>query len=204
MKLVQPANLLLAALCAFSSTVAHAAWNLDSEKSSVNFVSIKKDSIGEVHRFKDVAGTLSQTGEFMLDIDLTSVDTGIEIRDERMQESFFDVMNYPLAMAKGRVDAQVLDSLKEGEVTPATANLSLTLHGATAELSAKLNAVKLSDDTLWVTSAVPVIVDTNDFDLAPGVDKLKALAGLDSISYAVPLTVNLLFNYAESAPATEQ
>lgn len=199
-----PARTLFAVICAISSTWAHAAWDLDPTKSSINFISIKKDSIGEVHKFKDIAGTLSQTGEFLIDIDLTSVDTGIEIRDQRMQEDFFDIMNFPLAMAKGRVDADVLGGMKPGVVTPVAVDLAITLHGMTAAVTAKVNAVKLSPTTLWVTSEVPVILNTEDFQLSPGVDKLKKLAALPSISYAVPVAINLLFEYTETVPIPVQ
>lgn len=202
MGFIQPTKILIAFLCAASSTFAQAAWNVNPAKSSLSFVSIKKDSIGEVHSFKDIAGTLGQTGEFMLDIDLTSVETGIEIRNKRMEEDFFDVMQFPLAMANGRVDSTVLASLKEGEVTTVTVDLVVTLHGATAPVTAKLNAAKLSPTTLWVTSAVPIILNTEDFKLSPGVEKLKALAGLPSIAYAVPVVVNLLLEYTEPAPVT--
>lgn len=191
----------LAVCCTVSSTLVHAAWNLDPAKSSLNFVSIKGENVGEVHRFKEIAGTLSQTGDFMIDVDLTSVDTGIEIRDQRMQEDFFEIMKFPLAMAQGSIDPNVLANMQEGVVTPFIANLSISLHGAAAPVTAKLNAVKLSPGTLWVTSEAPMIINTADFELSPGIDKLKELAGLPSISYAVPVVVNLLFNYKESAPA---
>lgn len=199
--LLKSTKLFMAVCCAATSSFAHAAWNLDPAKSSLNFVSIKKDSIGEVHQFKEIAGRLSETGDFMIDIDLTSVNTGIEIRDQRMQEDFFEIMQFPLAMAQGSINPEVLSSLREGVVTQVTADLSINLHGATAPVTAKLNAVKLSPSTLWVTTESPIIVNTEDFQLSPGIEKLKQLAGLPSISYAVPVVVNLLFNYAESAPA---
>lgn len=203
MGLKLPAKAVFAISCAITSTFAHAAWNLDSKQSNVNFISIKKDSIAEVHHFKEVAGTLSQSGEFLLDIDLSSVDTGIEIRDQRMQESLFDIMQFPLAMVKGRLDPGVLDSLKEGQVTAVDVDLSVTMHGATAVVKSQLHATKLSPTSLWVTSAKPMIINTADFELTAGVDKLKALAALPSISYAVPVMVNLRLDYTETTPPPE-
>ena len=47
----------LLASCLFSST-AFASWTLDAEKSRRNFVSIKKDSIGELHSFKQLSGKI--------------------------------------------------------------------------------------------------------------------------------------------------
>lgn len=190
--------------CAIFALPVHAGWNLEPEKSSVHFISIKKDSVGEVHRFRDVAGALMDSGEFMVDIDLTSVDTGIEVRDQRMLEHLFDVLNFPLATVNGRVAHGTLEQLKQDEVTPVEVELTVALHGKTVTTKTKLNAVKLSQNRLWVTSASPVIINISDFQMGPGVDKLKELASLPSIAHAVPVVVNLLFEYSETTlPAAD-
>lgn len=199
----QSARTLFVIFCAIFAVSAHAGWNLDPQKSSINFISIKKDSVAEVHRFRDVAGALMDSGEFMIDIDLTSVDTGIDIRDQRMQEHLFDVLNFPLATVNGRVASGTLDQMKQDEITPVEVELVVALHGKTVKTKALVNAVKLSADKLWVTSASPIIINASDFQMEPGVDKLKELAALPSISYAVPVVINLLFEKNSTSPAPD-
>ena len=45
------------ALCLFSSAT-FANWNLDNELSRVNFVSVKKNTIGEAHYFKKLNASI--------------------------------------------------------------------------------------------------------------------------------------------------
>lgn len=45
-----------------------------------------------------------------------------------------------------------------------------------------------------VTSAQPVIINATDYGLTDGINKLRDLAGLPSISYAVPVTFTLHLN----------
>ena len=69
---------------------ALADWTLDNERSIVNFISIKNASIGEVHRFRSLAGSVSDDGAVRLVIDLDSVETLIPIRNQRMRELLFE------------------------------------------------------------------------------------------------------------------
>jgi hypothetical protein len=49
----------------------------------------------------------------------------------------------------------------------------------------------VSDSELLVVSAQPVILNVTDYQLGKGVEQLKELAGLPSISYAVPVSFYL-------------
>lgn len=48
-------------------------------------------------------------------------------------------------------------------------------------------------DSMIVRSAVPIIVDVKDFGLSAGVEKLRELAGLKSISTEMPVQFLLVF-----------
>ena len=54
---------------------AWADWVLDGERSQLNFVSIKAGDVGEVHRFAELSGTVTEAGEANVVIELASVDT---------------------------------------------------------------------------------------------------------------------------------
>ncbi len=68
------------------STNVLADWKLDNNHSSVNFISVKNDSVIEQHHFRNISGSVSKDGQVKVVIDLTSVDTQISIRDERMKK----------------------------------------------------------------------------------------------------------------------
>ena len=94
MKRIALAGLLLAA------TSANAAWQLDGERSALSFVSTKAINIAEVHRFGELSGGVDADGMVNVSINLDSVDTAIELRDDRMKEMLFEkrlavVLNSP-------------------------------------------------------------------------------------------------------------
>jgi len=80
---------LILSLCASSKVFAH--YDLVASDSSVNFLSTKNVNITESHSFDRLSGNLSSTGELSIEIDLTSVNTIIPIRNERMQKMLFNV-----------------------------------------------------------------------------------------------------------------
>lgn len=69
--------------------------------------------------------------------------------------------------------------------------LTLSLHGSTATVSATLLAVKVAEG-IRVTTVEPIILNARDFGLEPGIAALQEVAGLDAISRAVPVTLDLL------------
>jgi polyisoprenoid-binding protein YceI len=170
-----------------------ADWSLNTKNSSIQFISIKKETIAEVHQFKAMSGVIKTDGEFTLSVNLSSVDTGVPVRDKNLQDSLFEILKFPVATGKGKVSPSVISNLKKGEVTLVETPFMLSLHGVNADLNAKVNVVKLSPSTLWITSAAPIIINTASFNLESGVNKLKELVTLPSIAYAVPVNLNLFF-----------
>lgn len=171
-----------------------ASWQIDNAQSQLSFVSVKKSTIAEVHHFEWISGSLSASGEFALEIDLTSVNTGIEIRDSRMKEFFFETGAYPTADLKATVDPAIFSELATGASKPISVDASLDLHGQQQPLSLNLVVTRISDQELLVVSAQPVILNVADFNLVKGLEKLRDLAGLPSISQAVPVSFYLTLN----------
>ncbi len=56
-----------------------------------------------------------------------------------------------------------------------------------------LRITRLDLDRLMVVSEQPVVVNARDFGLVPGVEALRKIVGLSSISLAVPVTFVLVF-----------
>lgn len=175
------------------SLAAHADWTLDSEQSDLNFVSIKKDSIAEIHEFASLSGAVKDDGAFSLSVDLSSVKTQIDIRDERMKEHLFEVNSYPTATITGSLTKELLKSLKKGKAVPIETDVTIHLHGEKITKAVKLEALKLNRKTIHVNSLDPIIINASEFGLEAGVNKLKELAALPNIAFAIPVTLHLVF-----------
>lgn len=171
----------------------HAEWSLQSDESSIHFVSIKKDTIGEIHSFKQLEGKIADSGEFQFSIQLGAVETNIPIRNERMNEFLFEITKFPLASGSGKVDMTEVRKLSVGSVKTMTVPVTIELHGKSVQKTVMLQAAKLSDEKLWVVTAAPFLIDVAEFDLTGGVDKLRELAALPNIAQAVPVSVSLMF-----------
>ena len=186
--------LLLAALVAASSG-AWAQWQLDSEKSAVRFISIKNASVAETHSFGSMVGYVNADGAVQLVIDLASVETMIPIRNERMRELLFRTAEFPSARVTANVDPAVLEAVAGGGTVATELALALSLHGVESELSGPVLVIGEGDGRLQVLTPEPVLIRAEDYSLAGGIEALRKIAGLDSISTAVPVTVHLVFTH---------
>ncbi|MDR7120011.1 YceI family protein [Rheinheimera soli] len=181
--------LVVAAALSFS---AAADWSVNSEQSSLTFVSVKNEVVAETHSFKELTGKLTSAGEFSVAIPVMSIDTIIPIRNERILEHVLAAKQYATINAKGKVDNKVLAGLKTGDSVVVDQSLDLTLLTQSQSLMAKVKVTKVSDSQLVVTTVAPIMLDVNKFKLNAGVEKLRELAGLNSISPMVPTTFSLV------------
>ncbi len=172
---------------------ALAGWKLDNDASEIAFISIKAADIGEVHRFTELSGSVDDAGSATVTIELASVDTLIPIRDERMREVLFRTGVFPTATLTTSIDTALLDGLADGSNRQTSARINVNLHGQDAELPVEMTVARLSESTVMVTSLKPVIVAADTFSLGAGIEQLREIAGLPSISKAVPVSFVLTF-----------
>lgn len=172
---------------------AQADWQLNADASALHFVTIKKGNIAETNRFTTFEGRVDETGKLELMIDLASVDTDIDIRDERMRKHLFETEQYAMAELTGNLDVSEYQNLQSGDSVRIDPNLTLSLHGENQELDASLTLFKTADGSMRAVTRTPVIVSAGDFALLSGVETLRELADLPSIAQAVPVTVDLVF-----------
>jgi len=180
-----------------SGPQAFATWDLDNGSSSLSFVSIKAIDIAEAHRFNTLAGRISDHGKAVVTVELRSVDTGIAIRDERMQEMLFEANKYPYATVRARIDMDQIDALQPGDSMRMDTDFTLDLHGNDVTFTAGVVVARLSESVLTVTSAQPVILTAASVELTDGIEALRKVANLPSISNAVPVTFVLSFLKSE-------
>jgi polyisoprenoid-binding protein YceI len=175
----------------FLAPVAGASWTVDNDHSRLSFVSIKAGTVAEVHHFGELRGGVDDDGRFELVINLDSVETQIPIRNERMREMLFDTAAYPDAMLTAPIDLSAVQSLTVGDQTTITAEAQLALSGRTSTLTIQAVVARLSDDRLLVTSTQPLTLNADMLGLGEGVEALREVAGLPSISPAVPVSFRL-------------
>jgi polyisoprenoid-binding protein YceI len=192
-------KIIFAALfAAFWSVSAGAHWTLDNDMSQLSFVTIKAGSAAEVHHFNEIEGRVDDKGNVTLSIDLASVDTAIEIRDQRMREMLFETGRYPSATLVGNVDTAVLNAMSAGTSANMTMEGQLMLHGTTVSVTVDMTVLRMTDTRLVVVSRKPMIVNASQVGLLDGVEKLREVAGLPSISPAVPVSFVLSFETASN------
>jgi hypothetical protein len=186
-------NLLAALLTLLASAQAAAQWTLSADDSSLSFISVKAEHIAEVHSFARLSGEIDSGGEAVVSIDLTSVQTGIDIRNERMQSMLFNTDMYPRAQVSADVDAAALSSMAVGESAVLEVPLAINLHGEVLTLSAPLRVSHVQGG-LRVDTLAPIIVKADAFALVDGIESLREIAGLPSMSRSVPVSFSLLFS----------
>lgn len=182
-----------AALVLFGQT-AQAEWTLDGAASSFHYVTSKASAISEINSFGTLAGGIADDGTATLAIDLASVNTAIEVRDQRMRDIVFQVAQYPQATVTVAVDAAALDAMQPGTSVTATYKAAVDLHGLQADYDAELQVIKLDADTVQVQLARPLLVGAVSFGLAQAVEELKTIAGLPSINPNVVVDFALVYN----------
>lgn len=176
--------------------LAQAQWELDNDHSSVEFISIKNGGVAEHHHFTSLVGYVGEDGTVQVTIELASVETLIPIRNERMREMLFRTADFATATVSTQVDPGVLSEVAAGGVVTTDIQVSLELHGESAELKVPVTVFSEQGEGLRVLSTRPVVVNAGDFGLAPGVEALREVAGLDSIATAVPVSFHLVFDPA--------
>ena len=175
------------------AAAAQADWQLDNDQSHLTFVTIKATHIAEVHRFTQLRGSLNAAGQADIEIALASVETNIPIRDERMQQMLFDTDLFPSAGITATFDAEMLAGLTAGDSRMLDISAQLRIKDSSIPVSVPVLAARLNAETLVVTSARPVLVSADSVGLTEGVEKLREVAGLPSISRAVPVSFVLTF-----------
>ena len=171
-----------------------ANWQLDNAASKFSFITIKKQDVAEVHQFDRLQATIDQQGNIHLEIDLSSVNTHIPIRDQRMQQFLFETATFPKASFNAKIEIATINHLAVGQSKTLKLNGEISLHGQQQAVSVETMLIRLNKNTLIVTSFSPLILNAKNFALVNGIQKLQEIAKLPSISNAVPISFVLTFN----------
>ena len=179
-------------LLLFSSPV-FSDWYLVNEESKLNFISIKASNIAEIHSFKKISGNVKENGEAQVSINLASLETLIPIRNERMGNLLFETKIYPSAVFKLEVDLEKMLLIDNGKSYEVKYRGMLGFKNKQFPLLVKLKVTRLSNQSFSVSSLEPLLLNADRLGLSNGVEALRAVAGLPSISKSVPVTFSLMF-----------
>jgi len=167
-------------------------WKSVDAESRVAFGSVKKDVVGEVHHFNNVNGTVGDDGALSINIDLGSLETNIDIRNERMTEHVFQ-KGAATATVTGEIDMSEINAMKVGETKVVEIEAELSFVGVSNEIEANMLVARLGENRVLVTTEDFVMLSTEDLEIDPGVDKLMQLAKLPGITRVTPVSVRMVF-----------
>ncbi|MBT3812224.1 MAG: YceI family protein [Gammaproteobacteria bacterium] len=178
----------------FVTTTHPGQWELNNKASTLNFTTTKNSSKTEIQSFKKFEGHIYDT-KVSMTIDLGSVNTGIEIRDQRIKELFFDIVKFPTATVTIDLRKSDLKQMKIGQTKTLREQATIEIQGVKQTLPVELQVTSLNHNKLMVFSRKPVIIYLKNFDLLNGVIALREIAELKSINTAVPVTFSLVFSH---------
>jgi polyisoprenoid-binding protein YceI len=192
-------TLALAACATTSTGSSKTAWTIDRASSSLNYVSTKAGAPGvagvsEVQTFKRYEGGMSANGDIKMTIDLTSVDSGIEIRDERLKTMLWNVKATPTATFTAKLGDEAMAKLASTGASDIDVAGQLELAGQTKPVAAKLRATRMGDGAMLVATRAPIVINSNDFGLRAGVEALREVMGLNFIAASAPVSFALVLN----------
>ncbi|PHS36170.1 MAG: hypothetical protein COA91_12495 [Robiginitomaculum sp.] len=168
-------------------------WHLLPAQSHLGFISVKKGTMVETHHFGELSGMVSVDGVANITANLDSVQTNIDIRDERMRTYLFQTDKFPLAKISTKIDMTLFTALTIGERKNISQNITVNMHANTADYVVGFIVTRLGVNKISVASQNPVVLDIEDFALQDGLDKLRDLASLSSITPQVPVSFSLVF-----------
>ena len=190
-------TLTAAALALVAGTASAEMWTLDGANSKVGFGSVKSDVIGEGHSFSGLSGTVSEDGMVELTLDLATVNTDLDIRNERIQEHVFKMA--PSAQLMAEVDMDAMKGLAVGSTMESVVEGTVMFLGEEVFVDLPVVAARLADDKVLIMSDGITYISTEELGIDAGIDKLMELARLERIDRAVPVTVHLMFSAGDSS-----
>jgi hypothetical protein len=188
-------RLTLAALVCFSMFTGHAtaeSWQLSSEDSLVAYGSIKANVVGEVNKFNSIKGDISEDGLATVSIDLASVDTNVDIRNQRMIKYVFG--DSAKAVLTATLDMDAINALAVGDSTVLEVEGVLSFLGNEIDVDTNFFVAKLAESKLLATTDSMLMIPTEELGVNAGVDKLMEIAKLPSITRVSPVSLRFVFN----------
>lgn len=197
------AFLLLAFVAAGLGSARAQDWLLNASASHFYMQTAKNNAVMEVHQFTGLDGSISNNGDASVKIDLTSVASGIDVRDVRMRFLLFEVYKFPNAEITSKLDMSKLQELRTTTRIAYPLKVTVAMHGVTKDIEAPVNVTRINDKSISVATAKPIIVTADSFGLLAGIAKLSEAVNGIPIVTAASITFDLVFETGDRLPALE-
>jgi polyisoprenoid-binding protein YceI len=185
-KIITLSIIFLAACSPNKKTNQSKSWVLNQESSSLAIVTTKNNKVSEVSEFTKFKGSINQANYLSIELDMTSLETNIPIRNERIGKHLFETDLYPTA--------EIHTQLKPEDLTPGahTITFDVDLHGVSGILNAEFMVFEQYEKKI-ITLHTPLIVNADMFGMELGITTLKNIAKLQNIDFTVPIHIVLTF-----------
>ena len=101
-------------------------WTIHTKESTLAFSTVKAGDVIETHHLNGLSGTLSSDGVLSVHLAPASVDTGIQIRNERIIKHIFKDGETPAPKLEAQLDKDILAALTS---TPIGASTDILVEG---------------------------------------------------------------------------
>lgn len=173
------------------SNLSFADWVLVSNNSSFTIGTTKNESVTEIHKFLKLDGFVQNNGDARVMVNLLSVDTGIEIRDERMQAMLFSTATQ--AIYSSTLDMETLGQIKAGKSKEFQLQGTLEMNGQSTRVPVTTKITRLHSGSYQVETVSANKIDVGQFGFSSGIEQLRAIANLKKISPVVTFEFKLEF-----------
>jgi hypothetical protein len=134
-----------------------------------------------------------------VDIPLARVETGIAIRNVRLKTLLVNLTSIPsgsmrMARITASVDKGIIHSLILGDTLTTNISFGIEINDNSHDYQSRISLSKLKNGDLLATTTSPVLLNATDFDLVAGIEKLREIAGLNSIVTTIPITASWVFS----------
>ena len=174
-------------------SVTAKSWSLIAENSQISQFAVKAEDVGEVFTIGLQSGSVSDTGKVTIKFAPNEIETGIPIRNSRMGKYLFETEKWPIATVTAQLETTVIEKIANGTRQILPVEITVDLHGVSATYESFFIASSTHEGQVIINSATPISVHAADFGLSAGLDKLKELAGLSSITPVIAVSFNLVF-----------
>lgn len=172
------------------------AWEISSEFSRIEFISIKQANFIELYQFNHFQGRLNKEGDLELTIDLNSVNTGSPIRNRYIRQYFFQTNRYKVINATILFDQNMLDSIENNQSRSILTQVKIDLHNVEKNLPIELIIIKENDEEIIIQTENPFIIDLRDFNYIEALMHFKKHFSLQAINAVVPVIVSFRLKHA--------
>lgn len=173
-------------------------WTLRSDASSLQFTPAFEEGTAQASSFDSIEGEIGADGTVQMSIALDSVETGDDLQDARVRFLLFESFRNPVAQVTAKIEPEMLDRLVAQRSAEVTLPVAVNLNGQTARVEVALNADLLTDEVVSVTTTQPIRLSLGDFNLLPGLDRLKTASGVEILPIA-DISFELLFQAGTGA-----